>query len=63
MFFPRKSYIYFHLNLTLFKIKKNLETGEIVFMESLTCRKDIVIGENIPFMKTCGSRATYFEEN
>ena len=42
--------------------EKNLETGEIIFMDSLTCRKDLVIGENIPFMKTCGISGTYFEE-
>jgi len=42
--------------------EKNLETGEIVFMDAEKSRTDTIIGENLQYIKRCGSLALYFEE-
>jgi len=42
--------------------EKNLETGEITFLDAEKSRTDTIIGENLQYIKRCGSLALYFEE-
>ena len=41
--------------------EKNLETGEIVYLDVITCRKDETIGR-VSFSKNCGSIGVHYEE-
>jgi len=42
--------------------QKNLETGEIHYLDTHYTRLDAVLGESTKFTKTCGTDGIYFEE-
>ena len=41
--------------------EKNLETGEIIHKDVITCRKDETMG-SVVISKNCGSIGIYYEE-
>jgi len=43
--------------------EKNLETGETEYLDAVKCRTDFVVGNNIPFERTCGTDGIYYGIN